>query len=162
MIKHIEGPVAKVGDNVDTDQIIPARYLTTSEASELAAHVFEDCPDQPVIEPGVIVVGGRNFGSGSSREHAPLAIQGAGVAAVLAESYARIFFRNAIDIGLLALEVPGVSRLKNGDQLKMDLEAGRIEVVGGETLTINPVPEFITEIMEAGGLIDWIKTGGMD
>ncbi len=157
----IRGRLVRVGRDVDTDQIIAARYLTTADPQTLAEHLFEDCPDRPEIEPGVIVAAGENFGSGSSREHAPLAILGAGVAAVLAENFARIFFRNAVNIGLLALEVPGVSRLEAGQEIELDLKAGRLTADDGTTLSVNPVPDFIRQIIDAGGLINWIKAGGM-
>ena len=161
MTELIRGPVVLMGQGVDTDQIIPARYLTSSDPAELAAHAFEDHPLRDRIKPGVIIVAGHNFGSGSSREHAPLALLGAGVQAVLAESLARIFSRNAINIGLLALEVPGVSAAADGTEVSLDLAAGRLTGVDGLSLAIPPVPPFINEIIAAGGLIDWVKAGGL-
>jgi len=150
-----------MGQDVDTDQIIPARYLTSSDPVELAAHAFEDHPGRDRIKPGMIIAAGPNFGSGSSREHAPLALLGAGVLAVLAESLARIFSRNAINIGLLALEVPGVSQVTDGTEVSLDLAAGRLTGAGGLSLAIPPVPPFINEIIAAGGLIGWVKACGL-
>ena len=157
----IKGPVVLMGRDVDTDQIIPARYLTSSDPAELAAHAFEDHPLRDRIRPGVIIVAGHNFGSGSSREHAPLALLGAGVRAVLAESLARIFGRNATNIGLLALEVRGVSEVADGAEVSLDVAAGRLTGEDGLSLAIPPVPPFINEIIAAGGLIGWIKAGGL-
>lgn len=158
----IKGRIAVVGRDVDTDQIIAARYLTTTDLAELASHVFEDCPDEPKLEPGMIVAAGENFGSGSSREHAPMAILGAGVKVVVAESFARIFQRNAINIGLLALIAPGAGSLTNGQEISIDLAAGKVTADDGTELAINPVPDFIRQIIDAGGLIPWIKSGGMN
>lgn len=161
MAEIISGPVAVMGRDIDTDQIIPARHLTTADPAKLASHVFEDSPLKAKIKPGVIIAAGPNFGSGSSREHAPLALLAAGVRAVLAESLARIFARNSINIGLLALEAPGVSALKDGQIISLDLEAGLISGPDGLAIKITPVPAFVRQIIAAGGLIAWIKAGGL-
>ena len=113
------------------------------------------------VPRGAVIVAGSNFGSGSSREHAPLALKGAGVKAILAESFARIFLRNCINIGLLAVEAPGISALKGG-AVELDLGQGRIRGENGFELTVPAVPEFIGQIIDAGGLIPWIRSGGMD
>jgi 3-isopropylmalate/(R)-2-methylmalate dehydratase small subunit len=156
----IRGTAHVYGDNVDTDVIIPARYLTSAEAEELAAHCLEDLDAGFVtrVRPGDVIVGGRNFGSGSSREHAPLAIKGSGVACVVAESFARIFFRNAINVGLPIVECPRVTEgAETGDEFRIDLEAGVVEnVTRGWTLGATALPEFMKEILDAGGLMPWV------
>ncbi|MGQ9668280.1 MAG: 3-isopropylmalate dehydratase small subunit [Anaerolineae bacterium] len=145
------------GDNVDTDVIIPARRLNMSTAEELAKYVMEDLDPTLVgkIRPGDIFVAGKNFGCGSSREHAPLALKGAGVACVIAESFARIFYRNAINIGLPILESPEAAhRIRQGDQVTVDLSTGIItNETTGERFQSEPYPEFILQIIRAGGLI---------
>ncbi len=155
------GTVHKYGDNVDTDVIIPARYLNVSDKGELAKHCMEDIDSGFVkrVKKGDIIVGGKNFGCGSSREHAPIAIAGAGVELVIAESFARIFFRNAINTGLAIMECPeAAKKIKDGDMLIVDTENGIIEnTVSGETYRSNPFPDFITEIINKGGLINYIK-----
>ena len=155
------GNVHKYGDNVDTDVIIPARYLNVSDKKELAKHCMEDIDAGFVkrVKKGDIIVGGKNFGCGSSREHAPIAIAGAGIALVIAESFARIFFRNAINTGLAIMECPeAAERINDGDMLIVDTENGIIEnTAGGETYRANPFPDFITEIIDSGGLINYIK-----
>ncbi len=148
------------GDNVDTDGIIPARYLTSSEPEELARHCMEPIDEGFVsrVRPGDVMVGGRNFGSGSSREHAPLAIKGAGISAIVAESFARIFFRNAINVGLPIVECPGVTDgAENGDEFRVDLETGEVEnVTKGKRFTATPLPEFMQDILDSGGLMPWV------
>jgi len=161
MDRIIEGKVVLLGEDVNTDDIIPARCLTTADPEELKDHLFECHPAGEKIKPGDIIAAGRNFGSGSSREHAPLAILGAGVKVVLAESFARIFLRNSINIGLLVLEVPGAGSLKDGEEITINLDKGEVSAPGGVTLKTNPVPEFISQIVEAGGLIPWIRAGGL-
>ncbi len=145
------------GDNIDTDVIIPARYLDTTDGPTLAAHCMEhvDPTFADTVEPGDIIVAGFNFGCGSSREHAPLAIKAAGVACVVARSFARIFYRNAINIGLPILECPeAVGGTRAGDELRVDLSAGSVEnLTTGQTFTAQPLPPFVQEIVAAGGLL---------
>jgi 3-isopropylmalate/(R)-2-methylmalate dehydratase small subunit len=156
----IEGAAHVYGDNVDTDVIIPARYLTSTEPEELAPHCLEDLDPEFAsrCRPGDLIVAGRNFGSGSSREHAPLAIKGAGIACVVAESFARIFFRNAINVGLPIVECPGVTgEARTGDRFRVDLEAGVVEnVTRGLRHPATPLPPFMKEILDAGGLMPWV------
>jgi len=157
----LRGSVWKYGDNVDTDAIIPARYLNMSTAEELARHCMEDIDTSFVgaVQPGDIIVGGENFGCGSSREHAPLAIKGAGVSCVIAESFARIFYRNAINIGLPILACPeAVAGAQKGDALTVDLEAGTItNARTGEIYRTSPFPPFIMRIIQAGGLVPYTR-----
>jgi 3-isopropylmalate/(R)-2-methylmalate dehydratase small subunit len=157
----LQGHVWKYGDNIDTDVIIPARYLNMSTPEELAQHCMEDIdPDFAAeVTPGDIIVGGENFGCGSSREHAPLAIKGAGVSCVIAESFARIFYRNAINIGLPILISPEVAReAETGDQLIVDLTTGRItNESSGKTYQTSSFPPSIMRIIEAGGLIPYTR-----
>ncbi len=157
----IKGPILAMGEDINTDDIIPARYLLTTDPAELAGHVFEDMAQKVEVPKGAIIAAGPNFGSGSSREHAPVALKGAGIKAVLAESLARIFLRNCINIGLLALEVPGISALNSGT-IELDLNNGRITGEDGTEIEILPVPEFIGQIIDSGGLIPWIREGGLD
>ncbi|MGD8967024.1 MAG: 3-isopropylmalate dehydratase small subunit [Anaerolineae bacterium] len=153
----IKGRVWKYGDHVDTDAIIPARYLNVSTAEELARHCMEDIDASfsDGVVCGDVIVAGENFGCGSSREHAPLAIRGAGVACVVAKSYARIFYRNAINIGLPILQCPeAVEETEAGDRLNIDLLAGTItNQRTGHTFHTAPFPPFVMEIIEAGGLV---------
>ncbi|WP_018704458.1 3-isopropylmalate dehydratase small subunit [Anaeromusa acidaminophila] len=155
------GRVWKYGDHVDTDVIIPARYLSTSEPAELAKHCMEDIDEsfRSQVQAGDIMVAGRNFGCGSSREHAPVAIQACGISCVIAHSFARIFFRNAINIGLPMLEVGDkIKELRQGDQLKLHLEEGRIEnLTTGVVIEAAPLPAFVAEIAQAGGLIAYVR-----
>ncbi|WP_027938210.1 3-isopropylmalate dehydratase small subunit [Anaeroarcus burkinensis] len=155
------GRVWKYGDHVDTDVIIPARYLSTSEPAELAKHCMEDIDEsfRSQVQAGDIMVAGRNFGCGSSREHAPVAIQACGISCVIAYSFARIFFRNAINIGLPMLEVGDkIKELRQGDQLKLHLEEGRIEnLTTGVVIEAAPLPAFVAEIAQAGGLIAYVR-----
>jgi len=157
----LRGSVWKYGDNVDTDAIIPARYLNMSTAEELARHCMEDIDTSFVgaVRPGDIIVGGENFGCGSSREHAPLALKGAGVSCVIAESFARIFYRNAINIGLPILACPeAVAGAQKGDALTVDLEAGTItNARTGKIYHTSPFPPFIMGIIEAGGLVPYTR-----
>lgn len=155
------GKVYKFGSNVDTDAIIPARYLNTFDPDELARHCMEDADaDFPnKVKPGDIIVAEKNFGCGSSREHAPIAIKGAGVACVVADSFARIFYRNAINIGLPILESPeAAAAIQEGDEIEVELESGQIRNLRtGETYKATPFPEFMQEIMARGGLINYVK-----
>ena len=162
----LTGKVWKYGDNVDTDGIIPARYLNVSTPEELARHCMEGIVPGLAVSPmtasplaGDIIVAGENFGCGSSREHAPLAIQGAGIACVVAKSFARIFYRNSINIGLPILECPqAVEETEQGDQLTMDLEAGDItNERTGRTYQTPPFPAFIMGIIQAGGLVPYTR-----
>ncbi|MFC5972102.1 3-isopropylmalate dehydratase [Halomarina salina] len=143
------------GDDIDTDQIIPSRFIVSSEAGELAEHTFEDL--RPAfsreVQPGAFVVGGENFGSGSSREQAPLSLVGAGVAGVVAESFARIFFRNAINLGLPVLISPEAGRIRDGDDIHMELATGTIvNHTRDEEYEAESLPEFLQSIVEQGGL----------
>jgi 3-isopropylmalate/(R)-2-methylmalate dehydratase small subunit len=157
----LEGKVWRYGDNVDTDVIIPARYLNTSKPEELAKHCMEDIDTSFVgnVKQGDIMVAGRNFGCGSSREHAPVAIKASGVPCVIADSFARIFYRNAINIGLPLIELGAeVAGIKNGDTVKVDLGSGIVEnVTTGKKFTVQPLPGFIQDIAQAGGLINYVK-----
>jgi|YelNatPaOPRAMG01_1025707.scaffolds.fasta_scaffold01150_26 3-isopropylmalate/(R)-2-methylmalate dehydratase small subunit len=157
----LRGTVHKYGDNVDTDVIIPARYLTTSDPAELAAHCMEDIDREFLkkVKSGDIMVAGENFGCGSSREHAPLAIKAAGISCVIAASFARIFYRNAINIGLAILESPEAARaLSDGDEVAVDFESGEIQSIkDGSIWKAQPFPPFIREIIEAGGLVEATK-----
>lgn len=156
---QIQGKVWKYGDNVDTDGIIPARYLNMSTPEELAAHAMEDLDASFVdgVEPGDIVVGGRNFGCGSSREHAPLALKGAGVSCVIAVSFARIFFRNAINIGLPILEcAEAAADIQAGQQVQVELESGTIRNLDtGAVYQAGPFPPFMLDLIQAGGLVPY-------
>lgn len=155
------GKAHKFGDNIDTDIIIPARYLVTTDPEELAKHCMEPiAPDFPRrVKPGDIIVAGENFGCGSSREHAPLAIKGLGISCVIAKSFARIFYRNAFNIGLPALECPeAVDGIREGDELEVNMGTGTIRnLTTGETFQAMPIPPFMRDILEAGGLISYIR-----
>jgi len=158
----LKGKVHKFGADVNTDVIIPARYLNISEPKELAKHCMEDIDSRFVAraEPGDIIVASTNFGCGSSREHAPLAIKACGISCVIAQSFARIFFRNAINIGLPLLECPeAVSGTKAGDTLEVDLSRGEITNISkNRTFVARPYPEFMMEIITAGGLIEHTRS----
>jgi len=164
----INGRVWKYGDNVDTDAIIPARYLNTSSERELAAHCMEDLDPELVskIAPGDLLVAGKNFGCGSSREHAPVAIKALGVSCVIAETFARIFFRNAINIGLPILESPEAARdAQTGHRLEVDLAEGVIRNLDlGREYRATAYPPFMLDLIAAGGLIEYtrrrIQAGG--
>ena len=155
------GTVWKYGDNVDTDAIIPARYLNVSTPEELAYHCMEDIDAgfASTVQPGDIIVAGENFGCGSSREHAPLAIRGAGVACVVAKSFARIFYRNAINLGLPILESPeAIDGSEAGDELEVELETGVIRnLTRNATFQAKPYPDFMLELVQAGGLVEYTK-----
>ena len=157
----LTGRVFKYGDNVDTDVIIPARYLNTSDPDELARHCLEDLDPEftEKVEQGDIIVGGKNFGSGSSREHAPLAIKAAGVSCVIAESFARIFYRNAVNIGLPILESAEASaKIEDGQEIEVDIKRGIIiNKANDEQYKSSKFPDFMQEIIKAGGLIDYVK-----
>ncbi|MBR6734180.1 MAG: 3-isopropylmalate dehydratase small subunit [Kiritimatiellae bacterium] len=157
----MKGTAHKYGDNVDTDVIIPARHLNTSVPAELAAHCMEDIDASFAarVRCGDIIVAGRNFGCGSSREHAPLAIKASGVACVIAESFARIFYRNALNIGLPILECPAAARaISAGDEVAVDLEAGEIVVcTTGQRFHAEPFPQFMMDLIAAGGLASYLK-----
>ncbi len=158
-MKHT-GKVWKFGNDVDTDLIIPARYLTTSDPEELAAHCMEDAdPGFPQkVRPGDIIVGGKNFGCGSSREHAPIAIKAAGVACVVARSFARIFYRNAFNMGLPILECGAADTFETGQSLSVDLDTGEIVVAEtGAAHETTPIPPFMQELVAAGGLMPYIR-----
>ena len=152
----VSGKTHKYGDNVDTDVIIPARYLNTPDAQELAKHCMEDIDAgfAARVRPGEIMVAGRNFGCGSSREHAPLAIKACGVACVIAATFARIFYRNAINIGLPILECPeAAAAIKAGDAVSVDFDTGVItDETTGQTFRGEPFPPFMQELIAAGGL----------
>ena len=156
-----KGKAFKYGDNVDTDVIIPARHLNTSAPSELAAHCMEDIDPSFVarVQSGDILVAGRNFGCGSSREHAPLAIKESGIACVIAESFARIFYRNAINIALPILECPAAVRaISAADEISVDLESGEIvNHTTGQSFRAEPFPPFMMELIAAGGLVAYLK-----
>ncbi|NLX48489.1 MAG: 3-isopropylmalate dehydratase small subunit [Methanospirillum sp.] len=153
--------VWKFGDDIDTDAIIPGRFLTINDPAELARHAFEGTRDEfaQSVLPGDVVVGGRNFGMGSSREHAPLALKGAGIRYIVAESFARIFYRNAINIGLLPLTTPSTDGFADGAEIAVDPSGGRVTVDGKE-FPVEPVPEFLQRIADAGGLIEYARIVG--
>ena len=155
------GTVHKYGDNVDTDVISPARHLTTADHAELASHCMEDIDADFVkkVQPGDIMVGGLNFGCGSSREHAPIAIQASGIACVIAATFARIFFRNALNIGLPILECPeAAAAIQAGDEVEVDFDTGEIrDLTTGKTYRAQPFPPFIQNIIAKGGLLASLK-----
>lgn len=157
----IRGKVHKYGSNVDTDVIIPARYLNTTDPKELASHCMEDIDTEFVkkVQPGDVMVADDNFGCGSSREHAPIAIKASGIACVIANTYARIFFRNALNTGLPILECPeAVAGISDGDIVEVDLEAGKItNVTTGKSYQANPFPPFMRQLIEVGGLVNYAK-----
>ena len=158
----VSGKTYKYGDNVDTDVIIPARYLNTPNAKELAAHCMEDIDASfaKTVKPGEIIVAGKNFGCGSSREHAPLAIKTCGVACVIASTFARIFYRNALNIGLPILECPeAAERISAGDEITVDFDTGRImNVTTGISYQAEPFPPFMQDLIAAGGLASYMKS----
>jgi len=157
----LKGKVHKYGANVDTDAIVPARYLNVSEPAELARHCMEDIDKDFVkrVQPGDIIMATTNFGCGSSREHAPLAIKAAGVSCIIAKTFARIFFRNAINIGLPLLECEeAVTQTEAGDILEVDLSSGRIKnLTKGKKFTAQPYPDFMAELISTGGLVEYTK-----
>ena len=156
-----KGRVHKYADNVDTDVIIPARYLNTSDPAELAAHCMEDIDStfSRKVASGDILVAGRNFGCGSSREHAPLAIKASGISCVIAESFARIFYRNALNIALPIMECPAAAKaISAGDDVEIDFTTGKItDVTTGETFAAEPFPPFMLELIAAGGLANYMR-----
>ena len=158
---NAKGHVFKYPDNVDTDVIIPARYLNTQDAKELASHCMEDIDKSFVhrVQPGDVMVGGWNFGCGSSREHAPLCIKTSGISVVIAKSFARIFYRNSINIGLPILECPAAAdAIAAGDLVSVDFDTGVItDETTGATFQAEPFPPFIQEIIAAGGLMNSIR-----
>ena len=161
MNSEITGKIIVVGDNIDTDVIIPARYLNTQSAAELAAHCMEDIDKTFVtrVKTGDIMVGGENFGCGSSREHAPVAIKAAGIDCVIAKSFARIFYRNAINIGLPILECPAAcDAIAEGNTVRIDFDTGLItDETTGQQFQAAPFPPFIQQIIAKGGLMNSLK-----
>ena len=157
----VRGKVFKYGDNIDTDVIIPARYLSTGDPEELKKHCMEDIDEQfaSKVRPGDIIVGQKNFGCGSSREHAPLAIKASGISCVIAESFARIFYRNSFNIGLPIIEsVEAANSIEAGDEVEIDFETGEIKnLTQDEIYRGQPYPEFIQRIIKNNGLVNYIK-----
>jgi 3-isopropylmalate dehydratase small subunit len=157
----IKGRVHKYGSNVDTDVIIPARYLNTTDPAELATHCLEDLDGEFVkkVRQGDIIVGEDNFGCGSSREHAPICIKAAGVSCVIANSFARIFYRNSLNMALPILECPeAVAGISAGDEVEVDLASGRItNVTTGKSYSAKPFPEFMRKLIEVGGLVNYAR-----
>lgn len=160
-MENAKGKVYKYGDNVDTDVIIPARYLNSSDPAELATHCMEDIDKDFVnkVQKGDIIVATKNFGCGSSREHAPIAIKASGVSCVIAETFARIFYRNAINIGLPIIECPEAAKeISAGDEVEVDFDSGIItDVTTGKTFQGQAFPEFMQKIIDLGGLVNYIN-----
>ena len=160
-MKEAHGTVIKYGDNVDTDVIIPARYLNSSDPAELATHCMEDLDKDFLkkMKPGDIMVATKNFGCGSSREHAPIAIKACGISCVIAETFARIFYRNAINIGLPIIECPeAASGIDDGDEVSVDFDSGIItNVTKNVTYKGQPFPKFMQEIIDSEGLVNYIN-----
>jgi len=158
----MKGFAWKFGNNIDTDLIIPARYLNTSDPDELAKYAMLDADPEWVdkMKKGDFIIGGENFGCGSSREHAPIALKAAGVSAIIAKSFARIFYRNAINIGLPILEAPkAAEEIKEGDEIEVDIADGKIkDLTTNKTYKAQPFPEFMQKIIKAGGLINYLKS----
>lgn len=157
----IKGKVIKYGDNIDTDVIIPARHLNTSDAKELASHCMEDLDKEfpAKVKSANIIIGGKNFGCGSSREHAPIAIKASGVKCIIAETFARIFYRNSINIGLPIIECTEAAKdIEEGEEVSIDFKTGIITNISKDkTYTAAAFPEFMEKIIEAEGLINYIK-----
>ena len=157
----VQSTVIKYGDHVDTDVIIPARYLNTTDHAELASHCMEDIDKdfKAKSQTRKIIVAGRNFGCGSSREHAPIAIKASGISVVIADSFARIFYRNSIDIGLPIIECPAAAAaIADGDEVVVDMDSGVIEdVTTGAKFTAAPLPPFVQEIVRCGGIANYVK-----
>jgi 3-isopropylmalate/(R)-2-methylmalate dehydratase small subunit len=156
----IKGKAHKLGGDINTDDIISAKYLVSTDARELGSHCMEAIKPDFVkkVRPGDIIVAGKNFGCGSSREHAPLAIKGCGVSAVIAPSFAAIFYRNAINIGLPFLESDQADKINDGDELEIDLAQGVIrDITNSQTFKTQPFPEFLQELVKQGGLMNYIK-----
>ena len=160
-MNHAHGRVFKYGDNIDTDVIIPARYLNSTDPSELATHCMVDIDPTFAgrVEAGDIMVGEKNFGCGSSREHAPLAIKASGISCVIAETFARIFFRNAINIGLPIMECPEAAKeIRDGDDVEVNVDTGEIiDRTSGKSYRAQPFPPFMQQIIAAGGLVNYIN-----
>ncbi len=167
-----KGKAWKFGADIDTDQIIPARYLNTSDPKELAKHCMEDADPQFVnkMKAGDIIVADKNFGCGSSREHAPIAIKAAGISCVIAKSFARIFYRNSFNMGFPIFESPyAVDYINEGDEIEVDMDTGKIvNLTKKKTFHSQPIPPFMQELINTGGLMEWVKkkvhyfkTGGM-
>ena len=159
----LKGRAWKFGDNIDTDQIFPGAYLTLTDVEEMGKHAMEGVPGREdfakKVNKGDIIVAGKNFGCGSSREQAPIAIKGCGVSVVMAKSFARIFYRNAVNIGLPIMECADVDKIEDGDTLEVDLESGEIKVVNKDLiLKGSPLTSLEFEIMKAGGLIPYLKS----
>lgn len=150
--------VWKFGDNIDTDAIIPGRFLTIYDPRELAKHAFEGIRDEFAgeVKTGDIIVAGKNFGCGSSREHAPIALKGAGITMVIAESFARIFYRNAINVGLLPVVCDKAGSIVEGNSVMVDLTGGYL-VVEGQKFPIKPIPDFLMKIVNSGGLVEYAR-----
>jgi len=163
----LEGKVWRFGQDIDTDLIIAARYLNTSDPKELAKHVMEDADPAFVskMTPGDIIVAGNNFGCGSSREHAPIALKAAGIAAVIAPTFARIFYRNAFNMGLPIFELEESAEIAEGDVVTIDMDKGTVtDKTTGKTYSFTPIPPFMQELLSAGGLMNYaqeeVKSGG--
>ena len=157
-MSQLSGKVWCFGDNIDTDLIIAARYLNTSDPKELAKHVMEDADPDFVkkVQVGDIIVADENFGCGSSREHAPIALKAAGVSAVVAKSFARIFYRNAFNMGLPIFELAETDEIKEGDTISISMESGEIKN-GAKTYRFIPIPPFMQELLDCGGLMNYAK-----
>lgn len=156
----MKGKVWKFGDDIDTDIILPGRYLIYTDEKKLAQHCMEglDADFNEKFNSGDFIVAGNNFGCGSSREHAPIALKGIGAGAVIAESFARIFYRNSTNVGMPLLEAPGITDLvDNGDEIEVDMEKGIITSENGESIKFKKLPAFMLEILEKGGLIEYLK-----
>ena len=156
----MKGTAWKFGNDIDTDIILPGRYLIYTDEERLSAHCMEglDAEFSEKCKKGDFIVAGTNFGCGSSREHAPIAIKGAGVSCVIAESFARIFYRNATNVGVPLLEAPGISEIiENGDEIEVNMDEGTITTESGEVVTFKKLPPFMLEILEKGGLIEYLK-----
>ena len=156
-----KGKAWKFGADIDTDQIIPARYLNTSDPKELAKHCMEDADQQFInkMKPGDIIVADKNFGCGSSREHAPIAIKAAGISCVIAKSFARIFYRNSFNMGLPILECPdAVAATQEGDEVEVNMSTGEIvNLTKNKRFRSQPIPPFMQELINTGGLMEWVK-----
>jgi 3-isopropylmalate/(R)-2-methylmalate dehydratase small subunit len=157
----IEGRAWKLGDNVDTDQLLPGRYLSLTDPGELAAHCLEDVRPafSKEVQPGDILIAGENMGCGSSREHAPIALKALGISCLVAHSFARIFFRNAINLGLPALTCPeAINAIQDGDRVRVDLATGQIlDLTNSFEASFSPLPAFLVEIVDAGGMTAYVR-----
>ena len=156
----MKGTAWKFGNDIDTDIIVPGRYLIYTDEERLSEHCMEglDAEFNEKCKKGDFIVAGTNFGCGSSREHAPIALKGVGVAAVIAESFARIFYRNATNVGVPLLEAPGITKIvEDGEEIEVDMEKGCITSANGESITFKKLPPFMLEILEQGGLIEYLK-----